>query len=143
MKKQGCLAFQYYSKLGTTVLVSFLSFFAFSSASYLWALVSFTSPSRAASVRGRARVRARFRHFMAHLRELHLAKCGLEGPCPLSIADAKELVVLNLADNEDLDGELPSSLTELHWLEVISLVHHAQPTTLSQAQSLLGIYEFQ
>jgi hypothetical protein len=55
---------------------------------------------------------------MVCLQHLHLAKCGLVGPCPLAIADAQELRTLNLADNPDLDGELPSSLAELHWLQV-------------------------
>jgi hypothetical protein len=60
------------------------------------------------------------RHFMTSLQTLQMAKCGFTGPCPLSIADAKELQTVNFSDNPDLDGELPTSLSELYWLEVRS-----------------------
>ena len=57
-------------------------------------------------------------HFMPRLEELHLAKCLLEGPAPQTLADARELRLLDLSGNDDLDGELPQSLSELRWLEV-------------------------
>mmetsp|Transcript_14906 Transcript_14906/g.19328 ORF Transcript_14906/g.19328 Transcript_14906/m.19328 type:complete len:661 (+) Transcript_14906:1389-3371(+) len=58
-------------------------------------------------------------HFLPHLEELHMAKCVLDGGCPASIADASELRVIDLSSNE-LDGDLPTSLIELTWLEEVS-----------------------
>jgi hypothetical protein len=52
-------------------------------------------------------------HFMPKLRDLGLAKCNLEGPVHASIADAKLLEKFTVADNEEVDGEVPSSFLEL------------------------------
>jgi len=56
-------------------------------------------------------------HFMPQLTNLSLAKCLLEGPLPASLADAKALEHFTVADNEEVDGEVPLSFLELNWLE--------------------------
>lgn len=48
-----------------------------------------------------------------------MSKCLLDGGLPASIADATELKTIDLSSNE-LDGDLPSSLIELLWLEEAS-----------------------
>jgi hypothetical protein len=61
-------------------------------------------------------------HYLPKLTALYLAQTMLKGGVPKSVADAKELEVLDLSENDELDGEVPTSLLELRRLVDFRLV---------------------